>query len=127
MRSTDDFERLAEHASGKNLTWFFDAYFRTAALPKLVATREGTTLHLAWQTEAAEPFILPVEVELGDGLVTVAMPGGQGSLKLPSAETHVALDPRAKILRDDPAITAWQAQEEARRKQESAAKAGASQ
>jgi hypothetical protein len=46
-------------------------------------------------------------------LVTVAMDGGSGSLQLPSAEAHFVLDPNARILRGNAAITAWQKQQEA--------------
>ncbi len=112
VASTDDFERIAEEKSGRDLGWFFDAYFRTAPLPRLTSTRDGTTLSLAWVTPAAQPFAMPVEVKVDGKLVTVPMAEGRGTLKLPAPQAHVVLDPGAKILRDDPAITAWQAQEE---------------
>jgi aminopeptidase N len=120
IRDTEDFRRIVEDATGKDIGWFFEAYFRTAALPELVATRDGRTLNLAWQTGATQPFALPVEVEVGRKLMTVAMKGGTGSLRLPSASAHFVLDPNARILRADPAIAAWQVQEE-----EKAAKAAA--
>jgi aminopeptidase N len=113
IRSTEDFRRIVEDMTGEDLGWFFDAYFRTAALPELVATRDGSTPQLAWQTGAAEPFTLPVEVDVDGKLVTVAMDGGSGSLQLPSAEAHFVLDPNARILRGNAAITAWQKQQEA--------------
>jgi aminopeptidase N len=113
IRSTEDFRRIVEDVAGKDMGWFFDAYFRTAALPELVATRDGSTLRLAWQTSAAEPFTLPVEVDVDGKLVTVAMDGGSGSLQLPSPDAHFVLDPSARILRENPAITAWQKQQEA--------------
>jgi aminopeptidase N len=113
IRSTDDFRGIVEEVTGEDLGWFFDAYFRTAALPELVATRDGATLRLAWQTGAAEPFTLPVEANVNGKLVTVAMDGGTGSLQLPSPDAHFVLDPNARILRENPAITAWQKQQEA--------------
>ncbi len=119
-RSTEDFRRIVEDVTGQPMGWFFATYFRTAGLPELVATREGTTLRLEWKTAAAEPFAMPVEVAV-DGLLTrVAMPGGQGELTLPAADSHFVLDPDARILHADPEISAWQAQEEDRRKKAAA-------
>ena len=113
VASTDDFRRLAEEESGRDLEWFFDAYFRTAELPRLTAERSGQTLELAWRTGSSLPFEMPVEVRIGDRLAMVPMPGGRNTLALPAADTHVILDPHARILRHDPAIAAWQAQQAA--------------
>ena len=109
--STDDFRRIVERVTGKPMGWFFDTYFRTAALPSLVETRRGSILDLAWQTEAKEPFAMPLEVEVTGKLVKLPMMGGKGSVRLPSPTAHVVLDPNARILRYDPAIEAWQKQE----------------
>jgi aminopeptidase N len=112
VRDTEDFRHIVEEVTGKDMGWFFEAYFRTAALPELVATRDGRTLNLKWRTDATQPFTLPVEIQTGGKLVTVPMEGGAGSLRLPSADAHFVLDPHARILRADPAIAAWQEQEE---------------
>ena len=125
IRNTEDFRGIVEDVTGKDLGWFFETYFRTAALPELVQTREGSTLHLAWQTGAAEPFVMPVEVQVDGRLVTIPMAGGKGSVALPRPDSHVVFDPDARILRENAAITAWQTQqeaEEAKKKAEAAAK-----
>jgi aminopeptidase N len=109
--STGDYQRLVEQETGKPMDWFFDAYFRVGPLPRLVESREGSTLGLAWQTDAKEPFAMPVEVEVDGRLVKVPMAGGRGRLRLPSPGAHVVLDPHARILRYDPAIEAWRKQE----------------
>jgi aminopeptidase N len=111
VASTDDFRRIAEEASGRDLGWFFEAYFRTADLPRLVAAREGARVALAWETASSLPFAMPVEVQVGETVTTVAMDGGRGSIDLPGPEAHFVIDPRAKVLRHDPAIAAWQAQQ----------------
>ncbi|WP_169829160.1 M1 family metallopeptidase [Tsuneonella mangrovi] len=121
VASTADFRKIVEQETGRDLGWFFDAYFRTAALPRLEATRTGKTLSLDWKTESKLPFAMPVEVEVGDKTLTVSMANGHGSLELPSADSHVILDPNAKVLRYDPAIAAWQVQEDAKRKAKEAA------
>ena len=111
LRDTADFERIVEQVTGREMGWFFDTYLRTAALPRLEVTREGRTLSLAWHTDAATPFQLPVEVRVGDRLLVVPMTGGRGQLDVSDDAVHVTIDPQGKILRDDPAITAWQGQE----------------
>ena len=109
--STADYQRIVEQVTGKPMDWFFDAYFRVGPLPRLVESRDGSMLDLAWQSEAKEPFAMPVEVEVKGKLVTVPMSAGKGSLRLPSPDAHVVLDPHARILRYDPAIEAWKKQE----------------
>lgn len=113
VASTDDFQRVVEEETGRDLGWFFDAYFRTADLPRLVQKRSGRTLELAWESASALPFEMPLEVNIGGRLAMVAMPGGRAAIALPAAKTHVILDPRAHILRHDSAIAAWQAQQAA--------------
>lgn len=122
VATTDDFQRIAEEESGKDLGWFFDAYLRSAPLPKLNSTRDGSTLNLAWESGGKASFAMPVEVRIGSTVATVAMPGGRGSITLPSHETRVTLDPNARILRDNPQITAWRAQEAAKQQAEEAKK-----
>ena len=109
--STADYQHIVEQVTGKPMDWFFDTYFRVGPLPRLVETRDGATLNLAWQTDAKEPFAMPIEVEVEGKLVNVAMAGGKGSVRLPSPNAHVVLDPHARILRHDPAVEAWKKQE----------------
>jgi len=123
LRTSDDYERIVEQVTGRDWKWFFDTYLRQGPLPRLTATLDGSMLHLAWQTEAKEPFAMPVDVEVDGKLVTLPMKRGKGSLRLPSPRAHVVLDPNARVLRYDPAIANWQKQEEERREEAAAAKA----
>jgi aminopeptidase N len=123
LRTSADYEQIVKQVTGRDLGWFFDTYLRTGPLPRLETKREGSTLHLAWRSEAKRPFAMPVEVEIAGRLVKVPMPGGKGSVRLPSSDAHVVLDPNARILRYDPAIAAWQKQEDNKRNQ-AAAKTG---
>lgn len=124
FRTSDDFQREAEKASGKDLKWFFDAYLRQGSLPKLSATRSGKRLNLAWTTAGGAAFPMPVEVRVGQRIVRAAMTGGRGSVTLDEDPTDFTLDPASRILRDDPAITAWQAQEKAAGEAKAKAAAG---
>ncbi len=107
IASTDDFMRIAEQASGRDLGWFFEAYARTAALPELEQVRAGNVLELRWQTPSPQPFPMPIDVEVDGRVVSVPMPGGRGEVALQRPDAHVVIDPAAKVLRYDPAIADW--------------------
>ena len=68
---------------------------------------------------------MPVEVLVGGRLVKVAMTRGTGTVHLPSPGAHVVLDPHARVLRYDPAIDAWQKQEQDKKDKAAAAAAKA--
>ncbi|KLE34347.1 M1 family metallopeptidase [Aurantiacibacter luteus] len=113
-RTTDDFRRILEAHGAPDLRWFFDAYFYQAALPRLEVVQDGSTLALSWQTPSSLAFAMPVEVRVGDEVVTVPMPGGRGSVELPDAQTSWQADPRNRILMQDDAIDAWRTAERRR-------------
>ncbi len=107
--STREFERIVREEAGLDLSWFFDAYLRRAALPELVETREGDLLRLEWR--AGGPFPMPVKVKIGERIERVAMDGGRGTVTVP-AGAHVVVDPMARVLRRSVAVEqfqAWQA------------------
>jgi aminopeptidase N len=105
--STDEFIANVNKVTGKNYSWFFDVYLRQAALPKLVEKRIGDRLTLTWQAPAGLPFPMPVAVEAGGRIRKLAMADGTGSLTVP-ASAHVVIDPCDRVLKDEPAITAYQ-------------------
>lgn len=106
--TTDEFEALMNAAAGRDLTWFYDVYLRSAALPELVETREGDRLTLEWKTSLTAPFPLPIDVQVDGVVQQVAMDGGRATLTVP-VSAHVVIDPMARILRHSPAIEAMQA------------------
>jgi aminopeptidase N len=106
LRDSADLEQIVEDVTGREWSWFFDTYLLTAALPRLEVQRDGRILSLAWHTDAATPFQLPVEIRAGDRLLVAPMEGGRGQLDLADAEVHITLDP---------AVMAWQAEQDALR------------
>jgi aminopeptidase N len=106
--STDEFIANVNKVTGKDYGWFFDVYLRQAALPKLVQQRDGDRLTLTWQAPAGLPFPMPVEVKVGDRVTKLPMAGGTGALTIP-AGAHVVIDPHDRVLKDEPAIDAYQA------------------
>jgi len=102
--STNEFVAVTSQEAGRNLKWFFDVYLRQAHLPRLVTTRQGTTLTLQWRTPRGLPFPMPVEVAVDGQRQVVSMASGGGSVTLPSANSVVTVDPESKILRQNDAI-----------------------
>ncbi|WP_422057581.1 M1 family metallopeptidase [Sphingomonas sp.] len=106
--TTPEFETLMSQAAGRDLSWFYDVYLRSAALPELVETRAGDQLSLEWKTPRNAPFPLPVEVQVDGVVQRLAMEGGRATIAVP-AGAHVVIDPMARVLRRSPAIEAMQA------------------
>ncbi|MGZ5198155.1 MAG: M1 family metallopeptidase [Telluria sp.] len=127
--TTQEFIAAVNKAAGRDLSWFFQVYLYEAALPELVATRDGDRLDLAWKTADGKPFPMPLEVRIGHPLagagqpgagqpgqlVTLPMDAGKGSIALPPGATYT-LDPHSKILRRAEHIEAYQQFMKARRK-----------
>ncbi len=113
--STPELMAIFKRVSGRDLDWFFQAYVYQAALPELSATRSGNTLQLAWKTQKNTPFPMPVEVRVGERIVSVPMTDGRGSVELP-AGTSYTLDPHSKILRREVHIERYQQYLEEQRK-----------
>ncbi|WP_066793990.1 M1 family metallopeptidase [Sphingomonas soli] len=107
-RTTPEYIGFVNKVTGKDYQWFFDVYLYSGAVPDLVETRSGDKLTLTWKTEGNKPFPMPVEVQIGDKVQTVEMPGGTATIDVP-AGTHVTLDPWSKILRRSADIEAFQA------------------
>ena len=96
--TTDDFMRIAERESGKDLGWFFELYFRQPALPKLSTSVNGNVLELKWETPNNMPFPMPIDVKIGNETRRVEMPGGNGTVKLPQGAVYT-IDPESWVLR----------------------------
>jgi aminopeptidase N len=113
--TTPEFVKLAERASGRELGWFFQAYLYQAALPELLATRNGSTLQLAWKTEKNTPFPMPLELRVGTRTLTLPMLEGRGSVELKEGESYT-LDPQSKVLRREAHIERFQQYKEEQKK-----------
>ncbi len=113
--STADYVAIVDRVAGRDLGWFFDVYLRSAALPELVARREGDSLALRWQTEGGKPFPMPVQVRVDATLVDVPMTGGSGRIALPAGASYT-LDPHSRVLRALPHIVEFQQDTAARAK-----------
>jgi aminopeptidase N len=96
--TTDDFQRIAETASGTKLDWFFEVYLRQPKLPRLLTERKGNQLELRWETPEGLPFNMPVEVQIGETSRRYELPGGRATVQL-EAEKAFVVDPQNWILK----------------------------
>ena len=96
--TTDDFQRIAESASGAKLDWFFEVYLRQPKLPRLLSERKGDQLELRWETPEGLPFPMPVEVQIGDSTKRYEMPGGTATVPVEAGKT-VVVDPQNWIVK----------------------------
>ena len=100
----EHWDNLQETAkSSKDYRWFFDVYLYRAALPRLVAIHEGSTLKLRWQAPDDLPFPMPVDVRVNDRIVTLPMLDGTGMTPADATAT-ITIDPLSKILMQSDAI-----------------------
>ena len=116
--NTRDYIDIVNRVTGRDLRWFFDVYLYDAALPKLDAVQHGDTLELRWIVASGKPFPMPVEIQVGNKLQTVPMEHGSGQLHVPAGSLLI-IDPRSKVLRDEPHVDAfrqWKAAQRAPKK-----------
>jgi aminopeptidase N len=97
--TTDDFVRLVNQISGRDLSWFFEAYIRRAPLPSLRMTRSGTRVELAWSASGL-PFPMPIDVWVDGEARRVEMPDGRALLTVPEI-AEVLIDPTNLVLRKE--------------------------
>jgi aminopeptidase N len=118
---TRDYIKIVNQVTGKDYGWFFDVYLYEAAPPELVEARDGGDLMLTWKAPNGKPFPMPVDVKVGDRIVTLPMADGTGRVSVGDT-VPVIVDPASKILRRQPYLEAYQAWKKA---QDEAAKAEA--
>jgi len=104
--TTKEYIDIVDRVTGKDMQWFFNVYLYQTALPEIVATREGEQLHLAWSVPGKGPFPMPVDVRIGDRIVTLPMADGRGDVTLPEGASYT-IDPDSKLLRRDTGIEAY--------------------
>lgn len=115
--TTKEFIAAVNDVTGKDLGWFFNVYLYQAALPELQSIQKGNQLYLTWKIENDKPFPMPVDVRVGDHVVTVPMKDGRGQITLPALATYT-LDPHSKLLRREPRFEEARAYTEAQKKLE---------
>ena len=95
--TTDDFLRIAEKESGKDLDWFFEIYLRQPALPKLVVEKGASELKLRWETPNNMAFPMPVEIKIGEETKRYEIKNG-AAIPLPPGGAYT-IDPNGWILK----------------------------
>jgi aminopeptidase N len=96
--TTDDFQRILEHESGRDLDALFQLYLYQPALPRLVTERSDERLDLRWGTPEGYVLELPVEVAVDGEVRRVRMRAGRGAIAVPP-DAEVVVDPNDWILK----------------------------
>ena len=109
--TTDDFRRVMEEASGRELGWFFDQWLRRGGLPALEGTWRYDAVSRALEVELrqlqpGEPFRLPMDLAIfGDGQtepgatrIELTERAQNFRLALDKAPREVRLDPQQWLL-----------------------------
>ena len=102
--TTDDMKDIAEKVSSRNLTPFFDVFFREASYPYLEIEYLQTEAKFTWITENNVLLDVDVPVMINDSLQTVDMRDGHGRISLP-LNAEMKIDPEQRILMGTPLIT----------------------
>jgi aminopeptidase N len=97
-RTTDDFLAIVNEVAGADLSWFFEVYLRSAAVPELTARQTEEGLLLEWWTEGDLPFDMPVPVRINGEMTRVVFSGNRAQLD-GLATGDVQIDPYMQILR----------------------------
>ncbi|MBH0112683.1 M1 family metallopeptidase [Novosphingobium sp. YJ-S2-02] len=105
--TTQGFVKIVNTVTGKDYGWFFDVYLYQAAVPRILVTRTQDKAVLRWDVPGDLPFPMPLDVRVGDRIVTLPMTDGSGEVTA-DRDTHVLPDPYSKILVQSDAIVAYQ-------------------
>lgn len=103
---TKDFIQIVNQVTGKDYGWFFDVYLYEAQQPELLQARDGADLVLTWKAPKDKPFPMPIEVKVGDRVVTAAMSGGTDRITVGDA-FPIIVDPASKVLRRQPYLETY--------------------
>lgn len=106
LADTQDFLEIVNKVTGDDYSWFFNVYLYQAELPQLVQERTDSTLTLSWVTQNNKPFPMPLEVSINGQIILLDM---QDSKTLDvSPYDNVTIDPKSKVLKDEPYIVEYQ-------------------
>jgi aminopeptidase N len=102
-RTTDDYLEIVSGIAGRDLSWFFEVYLRSAAVPELTARQDGSDVLLEWITEDDLPFDMSTPVRTGDEVTRIEFSENRARLAGISID-DVQIDPFMQVLRKLPSL-----------------------
>jgi len=97
--SSEDFIQTVEKITNKELDWFFEAYLRTAALPKLYAIYRNDELELYWNSKDNPDFFMPLEIVTAKDTLQIDMSQGRAIIPI-APNTQPQIDPQYWVLKE---------------------------
>jgi len=101
--TTEDMKNEAEVITGKDLTSFFEVFFRETAYPVLHVVRKNNSSTFSWNTENNVLLDVSIPVIVNGIDLTIQMIKGQGSSPI-SINDSLVIDPKKWILMGEPSI-----------------------
>lgn len=89
--TTQQVEAYLSQQVGRDLGPFFDQYLRSAEIPKLIYTIDGSTLEYHWEN-VVEGFTMPIRVEVNDATLWLTPTAQVQTLTAPAAIKTFGVD-----------------------------------
>jgi len=98
--TTEDFKQTVNNVTQQDLNWFFEAYLRNAALPKLYVIYKFDELELYWNSKDNPDFFMPVDIVTAEK-DTIRIDMSKGHVVVPiTPNTKPEIDPQYWVLKE---------------------------
>jgi aminopeptidase N len=96
--TTDDFLKLTEKLSGKDLEWLFEIYLRQSELPRYMIASDEDQFTLKWVVPGNHEFPMPTQIKVNGNLQTHIPVNGVIEFEA-DPDSVIEIDPNNQILK----------------------------
>lgn len=96
---TEEFVRICEEISGRELDWFFEVYTYQPKLPTLKHNVLDNQLFIQWESPVNGAFPMPVEVSVNGQVKKIEVPQSGAVLRIKAGD-DIQIDPMNKVLKN---------------------------
>ncbi len=98
--TTGDYIETVNDIAHSDLNWFFQAYLRTAALPRLAVIYKYDELEMYWNSRDNPDFFMPVDIVTADNdTIRIDMSDGHAVVPV-TPNTKPEIDPLYRVLKE---------------------------
>jgi len=98
LRTTDDFVKIVNEIAGRDLSWFFEVYFRSAEMPELTSEQDGADIVLTWKAQDDLVFNMAVPIRIDGSIRRVEFVDNKARL-VDTRLSDIQVDPNMQVLR----------------------------